>query len=128
VALVIMAVALTTLLATHVLSTRSYAEAKAMEIAGLLAERKLAELESAGELPEPGEASGVFEDNENYRWFLSVRETGLDYLREVTLDVSLLPPEADDDAPRLGGVTVVTCLAQCAEEEKDEEQDVPAAE
>jgi general secretion pathway protein I len=122
VALVIMAVALTTLLATHVMSTRDYAEAKAMTISSLLAEQKLAELQAAEEPPEPGEQSGIFEDNENYRWVLTVNETSLEELRELILEVSLLPPEGDEEPPRLGGVTVVTYLAKCAEEKEEEEE------
>ena len=122
VALVIISVSIVTLLATHVESTRSYAEAKASTICGLLAQQKLAELQIGG-FPEPGETSGVFENYDSYRWKLSIEETDMEELREITLEVSLTPPEGSDEPPALGGVTVVTYLVKLEAEEEEEEEE-----
>jgi general secretion pathway protein I len=122
VALVIISVAMVTLLSTHAISTRSYAKAKATAVCSLLAQRKLAELQS-GELPPAGETRGGFEDNKNYQWVLSVQETALDSLREVTLEVSLASAGdiEDEDAADVTRVTVITSLAYLGNPEEGEE-------
>lgn len=120
VALVIISIGMVTLLSTHVISTRTYAEAKATTVCSLLAQQKLAELQ-AGELPPPGETSGGFEDNEHYQWTLSVRETELEALREVTLEVSLRPPEELEETEGMPKVTVTTSLADLGKPEEEEE-------
>ncbi|MCX6338405.1 MAG: type II secretion system minor pseudopilin GspI [Candidatus Aureabacteria bacterium] len=120
VALVIISIGMVTLLSTHVISTRTYAEAKATTVCSLLAQQKLAELQ-AGELPPPGETSGGFEDNEHYQWTLSVRETELEALREVTLEVSLRPPEEIEETEGMPKVTVTTSLADLGKPEEEEE-------
>jgi len=102
VAMVIIAIAMVTLLSTHAISTKNYADAKTMLVCTLLAQQKLAELQM-GEFPEAGEQSGGFEDNENYQWKLTVRETDLEELREVTVDVFPAPQEGSEEAPALQG-------------------------
>ncbi len=119
VALVIISIAIVTLLATHAGSTRSYAEAKATIIGSLLAQQKLAELRTA-EYPEPFEDSGTFEGNDSYQWTLSVKETDIEELREVILEVSLASNEDIEEAPTLGSVKVLTYLADMEEEEEEE--------
>jgi len=119
VALVVIGVAIVTLLSTHLFSTRSYAEARVTTISSMLAERKIAEL-AEGDLPEPGETSGVFEDNENYGWLLTVSETDLDWLREIVLEVSLAAANGAEETPRLGGVRVVTFTVDPGKKEEEE--------
>lgn len=121
VALVIIGVAMVTLLATQVGSIRSYADAKVITVCSLLADKKMAELES-GEYPEPGEQEGVFEDNEHYSWSLYVNETDLEQLREVTLEVSLAPREGFEEDGGLAAVTIQTYIADPGEEEDEEEE------
>lgn len=121
VALVIIGISMVIILSTQVNSTRSYTKAKVMTISSMLARKKLAELE-AGEYPEPCEESGMFDDNDNYRWTLLVRETDLEELREVILDVYLAPEELDEK-PGIPGVTVVTYLADPGKPEEEEEDE-----
>jgi general secretion pathway protein I len=124
VALVIISIGMVTLLSTHVFSTRTYAEAKAMTVCSLLAQEKLAELQ-AGELPPEGQTRGGFEDNKNYQWTLSVKATELEALREVTLEVSLSPPKEFEETKGMPGVTMTTSLADLGkpgEEEESEQQ------
>ncbi|MCX6354488.1 MAG: type II secretion system minor pseudopilin GspI [Candidatus Aureabacteria bacterium] len=120
VALVIISVSMVTLLATHVQSTRSYAEAKAMAVSSMLAQQKLTEIQT-GEFPEEGEQSGTFESNGNYQWVVSIKETDLEELREVTVAVSLSPPEGMETESGLGAVTVVTYIAELSTKEEEEE-------
>jgi Tfp pilus assembly protein PilV len=122
VALVIISVAMVTLLSTHVISTRSYAEAKATAVCSWLARQKLAELQSGG-LPPAGDTSGGFGDNSNYKWALSVRETALDALREVTLVVSLASAGdlEDEEGRGVTRVIVTTSLADLGNPEEGEE-------
>ena len=120
VALVIISVAMVTLLSTHAISTRNYAEAKAMVVCSMLAQQKLAELQ-AGELPPPGDTSGGFDDNEHYKWVLSVKETALEALREVTLEVSLAPAGEIEETEGVTKVTVTTSLADLGNPEEEEE-------
>lgn len=120
VALVIISIGMVTLLSTHVISARTYAEAKAMTVCSLLAQQKLAELQT-GELPPAGETRGGFEDNEHYQWTLSVKETELEALREVTLEVSLTPPGELGGTQGVPGVTVMTSLADLGKPEEEEE-------
>ena len=54
---------------------------------------------------------------------LAIKETGVDDLREVILDVSLAPQDELEDEPGLPGVTVVTYLANPGEEEEEEEEE-----
>ena len=120
VALVIISVAMVTLLSTHAISARNYAEAKAIAVCSMLAQQKLAELQ-AGELPAAGETSGGFDDNEHYRWALSVKETALEPLREVTLEVFLAPAEGLEETEGFVKVTVTTSLADLGNPEEEEE-------
>jgi general secretion pathway protein I len=120
VALVIISIAMVTLLSTHAISARTYAEAKALAACSMLAQQKLAELE-AGELPPAGETSGGFEDNENYQWTLSIRETELEALREVTLEVSLIPAKGLEKTEGVPHVIVTTSLADLGKPEEGEE-------
>jgi len=120
VAMVIISIAMVTLLATQVASTRSYAEAKATTVSTLLAQQKIAEILS-GEFPEPGEDEGVFGDNEHYGYLVTVRETSSEQLREVTVQVGLIPPDGGGDAPAIGGVTVTTYVVDPGKEEEESE-------
>lgn len=125
VATVIVAIAMGALLATQAASTRTYAEAKATTVSTLLARQKLAEILS-GEFP-PGEEEGTFGDLEGYGYLVTVRETALEGLREVTVQVALIPAGGDGDAPAIGGVTVTSCVADPGEEEIEEEELAEAA-
>lgn len=121
VALVIMSIAMVTLLSTNVSSTRNYAESKVATICGMLAQRKIAEIQAAG-FPETGEEGGAFEGNDNFRYMLSVTETDLEEMRQVTVDVSVAR-EGFEDEPGLPGVTMVTYVARLeTPEEEDEEE------
>lgn len=122
VALVIISIAMVTLLATHTASTRSYADAKAMIVCSMLAGQKLAELQ-AGDYPEAGDTSGACEGNEQYQWRVSVRETDLEELREVVVEVGRAPQEdaGVDEESALRGVQVETCIAELATEGEEEE-------
>lgn len=126
VATVIVAIAMGALLATQAASTRTYAEAKATTVSTLLARQKLAEILS-GEFPPPGEEEGTFGDLEGYGYLVTVRETALVGLREVTVQVALIPAGGDGDAPAIGGVTVTSCVADPGEEEIEEEELAEAA-
>lgn len=119
VAMVIISVAMVALLVTHAASTRSYAVAKATTVSTLLAQQKVAEILS-GEFPEPGEDEGTFSDNEHYAYLVTVRETSSEQLREVTIQVALVPPDGGGDAPAIGGVSVTTCVVDPGEEEEEE--------
>lgn len=119
VAMVLISVSMVALLVTQAASTRSYAVAKATTVSTLLAQQKVAELLS-GDFPEPGEDSGTFGDNEKYGYLVTVRETASEQLREVTVQVALIPPEGGD-APAIGGVTVTTYVADPGEEEEETE-------
>lgn len=126
VAMVIIAIAMGALLATQSASTRTYAEAKATTVSTLLARQKLAEI-LTGEFPAPGEEEGTFGDLEGYGYLVTVRETPLEELREVTVQVALIPSGDNGDGPAIGGITLTTYVADPGEEEEEEEGDEGAA-
>ncbi len=120
VALVIISISMVTLLSTNAISARTYAQAKALAVCSLLAQQKLAELQ-VGELPPAGETRGGFPDNEHYRWTLSVTETELETLREVTLEVALAPQKELEDTEGVPRVIVTTSLADLGKPEEEGE-------
>ncbi len=119
VAMVIISVAMVALLVTHAASTRSYAAAKATTVSALLARQKVAEI-LTGEFPEPGEEEGTFPENERYGYLVSIRETPIEELREVTVQVALIPPGWGGEAPAIGAVAVTTSVADPGREEEEE--------
>lgn len=122
VAMVILSVAMVALLVTHAASTRSYAVAKATTVSTLLAQQKVAEI-LTGEFPEPGEEEGTFADNDRYGYLVTVRETPIEELREVTVQVALIPPEGGGEATAIGGVTVTTGVADPGREDEETEEE-----
>jgi hypothetical protein len=129
VALVIIGISIVIVLATQSRSTKIYADSKIMTVSSMLAQKKISELQT-GEFPEPGEQSGVFEENERYGWHLLVNETDVEDLREIILEVSRAAENEfeEGEEPGFPTVTIVTYIAYPGEPEEAEDEEETDAE